>query len=176
MSRAPRSWLLWAVAGAALVLIAFWVVPLGLRDAAAQAAPREVTPRGALVPGEQALIDLFEHTRVSVVYITTEARVVDLWTGNVFNVRRGTRFGFAWDERGHIVTNRHVVSGASGARVRLSDGRDVEAKLVGVSAAQDPLRRQRGFEVPVFRKTAPSYPATSVSQSKGLQSTVSRAY
>jgi S1-C subfamily serine protease len=137
MTRAPRSWLLWAVVAAALAVVAYWVVPLGLRDAAAQATPREVTPREAFGPGEQALIDLFERTRVSVVYITTEARVVDLWTRNVLNIPRGTGSGFAWDDRGHIVTNRHVVSGASGARVRLSDGRDVAATLVGVSVAHD---------------------------------------
>jgi S1-C subfamily serine protease len=128
--------LLWAGLGA-LVLVALWLVPLSLRDAAAQGTPRDVTPRGALVPSEQALIDLFEQTRVSVVYITTESRVVDLWTRNVFNIPRGTGSGFTWDERGHIVTNSHVVSGASGARVRLSDGRDVAANLVGVSPAHD---------------------------------------
>jgi hypothetical protein len=38
---------------------------------------------------------------------------------------------------GGIVTNFHVVAGASGARVRLSDGRDVAAALVGVSPAHD---------------------------------------
>jgi S1-C subfamily serine protease len=137
MSHARRSWLLWVIVGAVLVLAAFWIVPRGLWDAAAQVTPREVTPRAALVPGEQALIDLFEQTRVSVVYITTEASVLDPWTRNVFNLPRGTGSGFAWDERGHIVTNRHVVSGASGARVHLSDGRDVAATLVGVSPAHD---------------------------------------
>jgi S1-C subfamily serine protease len=35
------------------------------------------------------------------------------------------------------VTNNHVVAGASGATVRLSDGRDVPARLVGVSPAHD---------------------------------------
>ncbi|MGE0459893.1 MAG: S1C family serine protease [Vicinamibacterales bacterium] len=106
-------------------------------EVAAQAVPREVSPRGPLPPGEQATIDLFEAARRSVVYITTQSRVVDLWTRNTFNVPRGTGSGFLWDDRGHVVTNHHVVAGASGAQVRLSDGRDVAASLVGVSPAHD---------------------------------------
>jgi S1-C subfamily serine protease len=138
MMRARSSWVLWAGMAAALILTAVWLLPgLGLGNAKAQVQPRAVTPRGALAPGEQALIELFERARVSVVYITTEARVVDPWTRNAFSIPRGTGSGFAWDERGHIVTNRHVVSGASGARVRLADGRDAAAQLVGVSAAHD---------------------------------------
>jgi S1-C subfamily serine protease len=106
--------------------------------AAVNALPRTVTPRGPLLPGEHATVDLFEKARASVVYISTQARVMDAWTRNVFNVPRGTGSGFIWDTNGHIVTNRHVVAGASGgARVRLSDGRDVEANVVGVSTAHD---------------------------------------
>jgi len=106
-------------------------------EVAAQAVPREVSPRGPLPPGEQATIDLFEAARRSVTYITTQSRVVDLWTRNTFNVPRGTGSGFVWDDRGHVVTNHHVVAGASGAQVRLSDGRDVAASLVGASPAHD---------------------------------------
>jgi S1-C subfamily serine protease len=104
---------------------------------AARPVPRTVTPPGPLLASEQATVDLFEKARASVVYISTQARVVDAWTRNVFNVPRGTGSGFIWDVSGHIVTNRHVVAGATGARVRLSDGRDVDATLVGVSAAHD---------------------------------------
>jgi S1-C subfamily serine protease len=129
----------------AWLLVALIVLAAGIlllprviqRDAAAQAVPRPVTARGALLPEEQATIDLFEKTRVSVVFITTEARVIDMWTRNAFNIPRGSGSGFVWDDRGHIVTNNHVVSGASGARVRLSDGRDAGASLVGVSPAHD---------------------------------------
>jgi S1-C subfamily serine protease len=72
-----------------------------------------------------------------VVFITTQEQVMDAWTRNVFNIPRGTGSGFVWDEQGHLVTNNHVVSGASGAQVRLSDGRDVRASLVGTSPAHD---------------------------------------
>jgi S1-C subfamily serine protease len=114
-----------------------WTAVIAQR-VAARPAPRTVTARGPLLPGERATVDLFEKARASVVYISTRAQVMDAWTRNVFSVPRGTGSGFIWDSSGHIVTNRHVMAGASGgARVRLSDGRDLEATLVGVSAAHD---------------------------------------
>lgn len=139
MTRALRSLLLGiGLVVALLILVALWAVSgFGLRSAKVEAKPRDVTPRGALVPSEQALINLFEQSRVSVVYITTEARVLDLWTRNAVNIPRGTGSGFVWDDRGHIVTNGHVIADASAARVRLSDGRDASAQLVGVSPAHD---------------------------------------
>ena len=139
MSRSAASRLV-VLAGVALLLAlaGMWALPrFGEYRAAATAQPRPIAPRGTLFPSEQATIELFEKTRVSVVHITTQARVVDVWTRNMFNIPRGTGSGFAWDDRGHIVTNNHVVEGASGARVRLSDGREVGAALVGVSPAHD---------------------------------------
>jgi S1-C subfamily serine protease len=124
-------------AGLTLALLA-WATPgIWPQGAAAQPISRPVTPRGALPPAELATVELFEKARDSVVYITTQARVVDPWTRNMFNIPRGSGSGFAWDERGHIVTNYHVVAGASGATVKLSDGRDARASLVGVSPAHD---------------------------------------
>jgi S1-C subfamily serine protease len=139
MIRVSRAWLVaTGIAAAIVILLVLWLVPgLGVRNARVEAKPRDVTPRGALVPSEQALIDLFEQARVSVVYITTEARVVDLWTRNAVNIPRGTGSGFVWDDGGRIVTNGHVIADASAARVRLSDGRDAAAQLVGVSPAHD---------------------------------------
>jgi len=130
--------LVWILGAATVATLLVRVGPaLWSGAVAAQAVPRDVSPRGPLPPSEQAVIDLFEGARRSVVYITTQSRVVDFWTRDVFNVPRGTGSGFLWDERGHVVTNNHVVQGASGAQVRLSDGRDVSASLVGVSPAHD---------------------------------------
>ena len=44
-------------------------------------------------------------------FITTRVEQVDFWTRNVFEVPAGTGSGFVWDERGHIVTNFHVIAG-----------------------------------------------------------------
>ena len=101
------------------------------------AAPRPVTPRGPLAADETATIGLFERTRDSVVYITTSAQVRDFWSRNVFSVPRGSGSGFIWDDAGHVVTNHHVIDGASEATVKLADGRDYSATLVGSSPQHD---------------------------------------
>ncbi len=129
--------IVWMMAAALAAGIAVWGLPRILQRAAAQANPRAVTARAALPAGELATVELFERTRASVVFITTQAQVMDVWTRNIFNIPRGTGSGFVWDEAGHVVTNNHVIAGSSGAQDRLSDGRDVRASMVGVSPAHD---------------------------------------
>jgi len=120
------------LAAAALCWLACGAIAAG-KDA----APRPVAPRGELAADEKATIALFERARDSVVFITTREQVRDLWTRNVFSVPRGTGSGFVWDDGGHIVTNLHVIEGASEATVRTADGRDYKASLVGVSRGHD---------------------------------------
>jgi S1-C subfamily serine protease len=103
----------------------------------AVAQPRAVAPRGELDAEERATIALFERARDSVVFISTRQQVRDFWSRNVYSVPRGQGSGFLWDDAGHVVTNFHVIQGASGATVRLADGRDHPAQLVGVSPAHD---------------------------------------
>lgn len=45
--------------------------------------------------------------------------------------------GFVWDSNGDIVTNNHVVAGASKVEVTFSDGTTVPAKLVGADPDSD---------------------------------------
>src|SRR5687767_1785677 len=103
----------------------------------AAAEPRPVAPRRALMAEEQAVIGLFEAAKGSVVFISTQERVIDYWTRNVMTVPRGTGSRFIWDEQGHVITNLHVVQGGSQAIVKLADGRDFEAEFVGASAVHD---------------------------------------
>lgn len=100
-------------------------------------SPRAVTPRGDLAADEKSTIALFEKTRDSVVFISTSAVVQDFWSRNVLQVPRGTGSGFIWDEAGHVVTNYHVIEGASEATVKLADGTDYQCSLVGASPAHD---------------------------------------
>ncbi|WP_456323178.1 S1C family serine protease [Hydrogenimonas sp.] len=124
---------------AIMALLFFWQSLPWIEEAiiAQQATPRPVTPRGDLAADEKATIELFERTKDSVVYIATLKAVVDPWTRDIYSIPRGTGSGFVWDGVGHIVTNFHVIEGASEARVRLSDGRDYHAVLIGASPAHD---------------------------------------
>jgi S1-C subfamily serine protease len=129
-SRLPSRELTWGRILLGSLLCASILVPVSV-------SARPVAPRGTLSAEEQVTIDIFEKSKRSVVYISTSELVRDLWTRNVHSIPRGTGSGFVWDERGDIVTNYHVIEGASAARVRLNDGRDYAATLVGASAFHD---------------------------------------
>jgi len=130
---------LFAITFVLMTLMLFWQsLPwIGEYILAQQTEARPVTPRGDLAEDEKATIELFERTKDSVVYIATTQAVIDPWSRNIYNIPRGTGSGIVWDEVGHIVTNYHVIAGASEARVRLSDGRDYHAVLIGASPKHD---------------------------------------
>ncbi len=121
----------------ALAALAFMSLLAGEVAGARPGEARQVAPRGALTAEEQATMSLFERARDSVVFISTRQEVRDFWTRNVLSVPRGNGSGFIWDEHGHIVTNFHVIKGASEAAVKLADGGEQKATLVGVSPAHD---------------------------------------
>ena len=122
-----------------LIGLAAWLlIPDFLsRSNRVEAAPRPVAPRGELTADERSNIQMFESSKASVVYISTRERIVDFWTRNVMSVPQGAGSGFIWDDQGHVVTNLHVIAGAAEANVKLADGRDYEATLVGASPAHD---------------------------------------
>ncbi|MCK9283988.1 MAG: trypsin-like peptidase domain-containing protein [Rhodocyclaceae bacterium] len=128
-----KGWLKGLAAGAALAAALLLAVEGGAR----QPQPRSVAPRGELAADEKSTIEIFRRSSPSVAYITTLDQVINLWTMNVREVPRGTGSGFVWDEQGHIVTNFHVVSGATAAKVRLADQHTYDAKLVGGSPEND---------------------------------------
>ena len=111
-----------------------WVSDLLIRG---QAEPRAVLARGDFAADERTVIEIFERVSPSVVYITTSGQVLDLLTRNVMEVPQGTGTGFLWDDRGHVVTNYHVIEDVQAAYVRTASGRTFEAALVGVSPEHD---------------------------------------
>jgi S1-C subfamily serine protease len=110
------------------------------------AAPRPVAARGDLAQDEQATIALFRDTSRSVVYITNMEVGHDAFF-NVLEVPQGTGSGFIWDEQGHVVTNYHVLKGASRVKVTLADQSTWNASFVGGSPERD---------LAVVRITAPA--------------------
>ncbi len=132
-----QRWLFITACVAALMLLWRFLPAIEAWFSPRQVEERTVTPRGDLAADERSTIELFEKARDSVVYISTAQLVRDVWTRNVFSVPRGTGSGFIWDDSGHVVTNFHVIQGVSQATVKLADGRDYQAALVGASPAHD---------------------------------------
>jgi S1-C subfamily serine protease len=111
-------------------------------EASAEASPVAAVEGGRaasrtdLDPDERHTIELFRSASRSVAYITTQVERVDFWTRNVFEVPAGSGSGFVWDDRGHVVTNYHVVQDADSAKVTLGDG-EYDATIVGAARDQD---------------------------------------
>ena len=106
--------------------------------AAALAQVREAASSpAALRPDELAMVELFERTSPSVVYLTTLARRVDWFGRTTAEVPRGTGTGFLWDDAGHVITNYHVIGGADSVEVVLHDQMSYEADFVGASPSHD---------------------------------------
>ncbi len=122
----------------------FELVPADAAGAAGGARPELAAQRGPapepymdLRPDEQAIVDLFENTSPSVVYISTVTRRRDFFGRVTGEVPLGTGTGFVWDRDGHIVTNAHVLQGASNARVVMHDQTSYMAEYVGRSDRHD---------------------------------------
>jgi len=102
-----------------------------------EAAAPSAGPRTDLSADELRTIDLFRDTAPSVVFITTLTRRRDFFTMNVQEIPSGTGSGFIWDDRGHIITNFHVIENASRYLVTLSDQTTWPAKIVGFAPGKD---------------------------------------
>ncbi|RVU86410.1 trypsin-like serine protease [Leucothrix sargassi] len=102
-----------------------------------QPVARVVTDRGQLLSAEENTIRIFEQTSPSVVFITTQDAQVNLWSRTVNETPLGSGSGFIWDDKGHVVTNYHVIENTASAVVRLADQRTYRARLVGASPRHD---------------------------------------
>jgi S1-C subfamily serine protease len=101
------------------------------------ARPRVVTARGDLAQDEQSTIAVFKDVSPSVVYITSMAAQIDLFSFRALEIPQGTGSGFIWDANGYIVTNYHVMGEATHAQVTLSDGSAWSGRLAGADPDKD---------------------------------------
>ncbi len=127
------------------------------------ARPRAVEPRGPLPDWELVPIRRFKEAAPSVVYITTtEERSRDFFGFDVVEVPAGSGTGFIWDEQGHVVTNFHVIQGATRAFITLADGSRHEASYVGGAPDKD-------LAVLLLAKTPPKLRPIPLGTSADLQ-------
>jgi S1-C subfamily serine protease len=113
-------------------------------DPAAQ--PRPIAPAGDLAEDEKSTIALFKQASKAVVHITTSEVGRD-FSFNEAEVELGSGSGFIWDEKGHVVTNFHVVENANRFKVTLADQSAWDAVQIGVAPDRD---------IAVLRISAPS--------------------
>ncbi len=99
---------------------------------AATSAPPQSSAPGSLANIEAALVSIYAQTNPSVVNIQV---VVPATLSNPGGAALGS--GFVWDTQGNLVTNNHVVDGATRITVTFYDGTTVEASLVGADSDSD---------------------------------------
>ena len=114
-----------------------WREPGGRTLAAQEVNPRPIATQRAFDTDESATIELFQRASPSVAFITSVSYRRSRFTLDVQRLERGSGSGFVWDDRGHVVTNFHVIQGASTALVTLADKSGWDARIVGVAPEKD---------------------------------------
>lgn len=108
-------------------------IPLALRS---PSKPVLCHDSSDLSEEEKRTISVFERCSPSVVHITTQLDVPTNWF-EIARIDSGAGSGFIWDDKGHIVTNYHVIRNATRANVTLFDHTVLEADLVGAEPEVD---------------------------------------
>ena len=104
-------------------------------------APAASSGTGSAAGGTANTADALSVTEIaskvgpSVVEVTTEAVTTNAFFGQY--VQSGAGSGVIITEDGYIITNNHVVSGASQVTVRTSDGTEYPATVVGADSKTD---------------------------------------
>jgi S1-C subfamily serine protease len=129
-----------AILASALVsaLVAIAVVNVWPDDNDSSPTAATTSPTPAVSSNAQASLnsgclpasDIYEQLRPSVVEITST-------TSSPFGQSQGSGSGVVVDERGFILTNYHVVSGADTLEVTLADGSTLPATMMGYDSGND---------------------------------------
>lgn len=131
-----------ATAAAAGVLTSLAIAWLDLETPKAIASPEPSTATSlafdeTLTANERNNIQVFSDVSPSVVFVTNTQLRRRLFSPNVMEIPRGSGTGFIWDDSGLIVTNYHVVAGASKITITLASGNTYEAEAVGGAPEKD---------------------------------------
>ena len=82
-------------------------------------------------------IEVFRAAADSVVFVTNERLPRRFRSLNVEKIPQNTGSGIIWDERGHIVTNLHVIQGGNAFSISFADGSTPPATRVGYDLNKD---------------------------------------
>ena len=123
------------------------LVGVGLGTGATVAAVRVADDPASEAASSATPVAASSTLTVGQIYEKVSEGVVEITAGGVTNETAGpfgpgqegeaTGSGFVLDTEGHIVTNAHVVDGATTLSVRFADGDEVKATLVGTDPSTD---------------------------------------
>jgi S1-C subfamily serine protease len=126
-----------------IIIVIVWIVAdfLGIKPSRfmrPKIGMRPVTqPIGDLGADERANMQIFEQAAPSVAYITNKRFQRNSFSFNVMEIPLGTGSGFLWDNKGHVVTNFHVIYKADEIEIKLQDGKSYDASIVGADPDHD---------------------------------------
>ena len=95
----------------------------------AEATPTSVIPQFKSVDGAMTTAEAVKAVMPAVVGVSTKTLVRDQYFNGI-REQEGIGSGFIINEDGLVVTNNHVIQGASEVKVILGDGREVAAKVI----------------------------------------------
>lgn len=131
----------------ALAILGGYLAKLNISLNTNQAAAQTVVPAKpaiqplneskAMLQDELNNIDIFKQRSPSVVFVNNVQTQADFWNMVAEDVPVGAGTGFVWDDKGHIVTNFHVVQGSDKVTINLKDGTTLDAKIVGYFDKKD---------------------------------------
>ena len=128
--RGERLWLVAAISGMVGAMLATGVVAAagGLtRRSTERVVEREEVPARAIsAPGSQSVVEIAQRVRPAIAQVRVVGTAGD-----------GSGSGVLFRSDGHLLTNFHVVDGASSIKVLLDNGRELSAHVVGSDPDSD---------------------------------------
>ncbi|MGZ6345465.1 MAG: trypsin-like peptidase domain-containing protein [Candidatus Limnocylindrales bacterium] len=134
-------------------------VPAGVDAAAVTNPPQGSTTSVVTATGdpEAAVINAYAKVNPSVVTLTVSGTATGRFGQSV--PQTGVGSGVVFDSSGWILTNRHVVTGASTVTVTLSDGTEYQGQVYGMASATD---------LAIVKVEATGLPAAAIGDSSQL--------
>jgi S1-C subfamily serine protease len=122
--------------------------PPSFGSATATASSSAASALGSSQDGLPSFAPVVKKVEPAVVQVTNEQ--VQIGQFGQATVPAGVGSGVIYDSQGHVLTNNHVVEGANGLEVSLTDGRVFKATLVGTDPQTDlAVLKIQGNNLPV---------------------------
>lgn len=94
-----------------------------------------------LIEDEKNTIDIFKTSSPFVVSVDSVARTSNFFSYQTHEVPAGSGTGFIWDDKGHVITNFHVIQAATMSPTKIfvttKDGKRLQAEIIGAEPRKD---------------------------------------